>query len=140
MSPSLLKNGSKHGPFLESFQNIVPLLESNRPCNGSSNPTNGKERCIPAIMRRPKKCNTTSSIFDSRIFFVVVGIEQRLLNEEPTEAVTQKDYGSVLVIPFDPNSFQKFGCFIDEGTLIRPVDNSRIVFVKEDASIWAGSW
>lgn len=76
-----------------------------------------------------------------RIFWVVMRINQSLLNQQPTEAMTQQKQRSILcILPFRPYRFQKFICLVDKRALIIAIDHRGIVFVEEDARFGYMLW
>jgi hypothetical protein len=73
-------------------------------------------------VRSGKERDPGRRIFDLCVLWVIVRINQSLLDQEPTHAVSQERYWPRLgAIPFYSGRFEEFARFADECILLLPV-------------------
>lgn len=83
-------------------------------------------------MGRGEETDSARSVFDPFIDRIVVCIDQRLLDQKTTHAMTEEYYWpGLLIISLDPDLLKQGSSFVDESCVITTEDCRRIVLVEE---------
>jgi hypothetical protein len=129
----LLQDFRKDAPFRESLQHIIAFLETGCDRNLGCHLPKAHQLPVSAIVRCSEEGQSCRRILDRRIFRVIVGVDQRLFNQQSAHTVTeQQDWSGLHVVSVDSDRLEQLVCLPNECVSVLSVHRCRVVFVQED--------
>lgn len=139
MPPVLFQNLRKDALRLQNLKHITPLLKPHLRRNLTRHIPQLHEQLIPTTMRRCKKRQSTRRILNRGILWIIMRINERLLDQDAAHAVAEEQDGRIFHAPaLDPDGFEEFIGLADEGVLVFAKGRGCVVLVEEDARVGEG--